>query len=243
MRSIAFAADGSCLLAATQDGLTSWAWEPVKCLDSVTVPWAKVPFLYFWHAIAQSRASPTTHASDYRLFFFLFVSLIQVVATVTDAAHALNVTSRESCLAVMQLQVLYMWLLGTYVIQAAVSCHSPPTHLTDVAAHVTMWVLRAHNIVTGAARLYTSMPLNSSGAASLLDMQVQDMSINQQDGRLVACSCNNSFVGVWLVDLAKLSPITSQSSLRSSGRTVHVLLLEITSRKSGSPGNTFYVNS
>ena len=42
VRSIAFAADGSCLLAATQDSLTSWAWEPIRRLDAVDVPWAKV---------------------------------------------------------------------------------------------------------------------------------------------------------------------------------------------------------
>ena len=42
VRSIAFPANGDCLLAATQDGLRAWAWEPVRRLDTVDVPWAKV---------------------------------------------------------------------------------------------------------------------------------------------------------------------------------------------------------
>lgn len=87
------------------------------------------------------------------------------------------------------------------------------------------------------------MSVNSSGAASLLDVQVQDMSINQQDGKLVACSCNNSFVGVWLVDLTKRSPMISQSSLRSSGRTVHVSSLETPSSKPNESGNASCVNA
>lgn len=35
-------------------------------------------------------------------------------------------------------------------------------------------------------------------------VQVRDMSLNEQDGKLVACSCNNSFVGVWVVELNKI---------------------------------------
>ena len=42
VRTIAFAPDGSCLLAAAQDGLAAWAWEPITQLDTVEVPWAKV---------------------------------------------------------------------------------------------------------------------------------------------------------------------------------------------------------
>lgn len=37
------------------------------------------------------------------------------------------------------------------------------------------------------------------------------MSLNQQDNKLIACSCNNSFVGVWVVDLSKLAPFSRQS--------------------------------
>lgn len=44
VRTIAFAPDGCCLLAAAQDGLTAWAWEPVGQIDTVEVPWAKVHF-------------------------------------------------------------------------------------------------------------------------------------------------------------------------------------------------------
>ena len=39
-------------------------------------------------------------------------------------------------------------------------------------------------------------------------VQVRDMSLNEQDGKLVACSCNNSFVGVWVVDLNKIRPFS-----------------------------------
>lgn len=39
-------------------------------------------------------------------------------------------------------------------------------------------------------------------------VQVQDMSLNEQDGKLVACSCNNSFVGVWVVELNKIKPFS-----------------------------------
>lgn len=42
VRSVAFPANGNCLLAAVQDGLKVWAWEPVRRLDTVDVPWAKV---------------------------------------------------------------------------------------------------------------------------------------------------------------------------------------------------------
>lgn len=42
VRSIAFPANGDCLLAAVQDGLNVWAWEPVRRLDTVDAPWAKV---------------------------------------------------------------------------------------------------------------------------------------------------------------------------------------------------------
>ena len=34
------------------------------------------------------------------------------------------------------------------------------------------------------------------------------MSLNEQDGKLVACSCNNSFVGIWVVDLNKIKPFS-----------------------------------
>lgn len=34
------------------------------------------------------------------------------------------------------------------------------------------------------------------------------MSLNEQDGKLVACSCNNSFVGVWVVELNKIRPFS-----------------------------------
>lgn len=34
------------------------------------------------------------------------------------------------------------------------------------------------------------------------------MSLNEQDGKLVACSCNNSFVGVWVVELNKIKPFS-----------------------------------
>ncbi|KAL3143620.1 Quinone-dependent D-lactate dehydrogenase [Trebouxia sp. C0009 RCD-2024] len=78
VRSIAFPANGDCLLAAVQDGLNVWAWEPVRRLDTVDAPWAKV----------------------------------------------------------------------------------------------------------------------------------RDMSLNEQDGKLVACSCNNSFVGVWVVELNKIKPFS-----------------------------------
>ena len=43
-------------------------------------------------------------------------------------------------------------------------------------------------------------------AAAIAHAQVRDMSLNEQDGKLVACSCNNSFVGVWVVDLDKIRP-------------------------------------
>lgn len=46
------------------------------------------------------------------------------------------------------------------------------------------------------------------------------MSVNQQDGKLVACSCNNSFVGVWVVDLTRTSPFASQGSCRTSSKTL-----------------------
>ena len=49
------------------------------------------------------------------------------------------------------------------------------------------------------------------GINSLAGMQVQDMRLNQQDNKLIACSCNNSFVGVWVVDLCKLAPFSRQS--------------------------------
>ncbi|DBA81283.1 TPA: hypothetical protein ACH3X2_006901 [Trebouxia sp. C0005] len=78
VRGIAFPAHGDCLLAATQDGLKVWAYEPVRRLDSVDISWAKV----------------------------------------------------------------------------------------------------------------------------------RDMSLNEEDGKLVACSCNNSFVGVWVVDLNKIRPFS-----------------------------------
>ena len=39
-------------------------------------------------------------------------------------------------------------------------------------------------------------------------VQVRDMSLNEQDGKLVACSCNNSFVGVWVVELNKVKPFS-----------------------------------
>lgn len=39
-------------------------------------------------------------------------------------------------------------------------------------------------------------------------VQVRDMSLNEQDGKLVACSCNNSFVGVWVVELNKIKPFS-----------------------------------
>ncbi|DBA75342.1 TPA: hypothetical protein ACH3X1_010611 [Trebouxia sp. C0004] len=78
VRGIAFPANGDCLLAAMQDGLKVWAYEPVSCLDTVDIPWAKV----------------------------------------------------------------------------------------------------------------------------------RDMSLNDADGKLVACSCNNSFVGVWVVDLNKIRPFS-----------------------------------
>ena len=34
------------------------------------------------------------------------------------------------------------------------------------------------------------------------------MSLNEEDGKMVACSCNNSFVGVWVVDLNKMRPFS-----------------------------------
>ena len=34
------------------------------------------------------------------------------------------------------------------------------------------------------------------------------MRLNEEDGKLVACSCNNSFVGVWVVDLNKIRPFS-----------------------------------
>ena len=34
------------------------------------------------------------------------------------------------------------------------------------------------------------------------------MSLNEQDGKLVACSCNNSFVGVWVMELNKIKPFS-----------------------------------
>jgi len=37
---------------------------------------------------------------------------------------------------------------------------------------------------------------------------VRDTSLNEEDGKLVACSCNNSFVGVWVVDLNKIRPFS-----------------------------------
>ena len=34
------------------------------------------------------------------------------------------------------------------------------------------------------------------------------MSLDEQDGKLVACSCNSSFVGLWVVDLNKIKPFS-----------------------------------
>ena len=42
----------------------------------------------------------------------------------------------------------------------------------------------------------------------MMSVQMRDMSLNEQDGKLVACSCNNSFVGVWVLDLNKLKPFS-----------------------------------
>ncbi len=42
VRGIAFPANGDCLLAAMQDGLKVWAYEPVRRLDTVEIPWCKV---------------------------------------------------------------------------------------------------------------------------------------------------------------------------------------------------------
>ena len=46
VRSMAFSANGDCLLAAGQDGLKVWAWEPIRRLDTVDIPWAKVSSLH-----------------------------------------------------------------------------------------------------------------------------------------------------------------------------------------------------
>lgn len=50
------------------------------------------------------------------------------------------------------------------------------------------------------------------------------MSVNQQDGVLVACSCNNSFVGVWVIDLNGVKPFAGrthagQNIMESSGKS------------------------
>lgn len=58
VRGIVFPVDGSCLLAATQDGLTCWGWEPVRRLDTVDVPWAKVSASSHWHASAMNAYNP-----------------------------------------------------------------------------------------------------------------------------------------------------------------------------------------
>ena len=41
MKGIAFPANGDCLLAAMQDGLKVWGYEPVRRIDTVDIPWAK----------------------------------------------------------------------------------------------------------------------------------------------------------------------------------------------------------
>ena len=56
-----------------------------------------------------------------------------------------------------------------------------------------------------SSRLPTWAGLNAAMPDCL---QVRDMSLNEEDGKLVACSCNNSFVGVWVVDLNRMRPFS-----------------------------------
>lgn len=50
-------------------------------------------------------------------------------------------------------------------------------------------------------------------------VQVRDMSLNEQDGKLVACSCNNSFVGVWVVELNKIRPFSGPAVRSAPAQT------------------------
>jgi len=54
------------------------------------------------------------------------------------------------------------------------------------------------------------------------------MSLNEEDGKLVACSCNSSFVGVWVVDLTKIKPFSGPAVRKAPAGTGGCCLSPVT---------------
>ncbi len=53
------------------------------------------------------------------------------------------------------------------------------------------------------------------------------MSLNEEDGKLVACSCNNSFVGVWVVDLNKIRPFSGPAIRKAPAASGRYCMQEV----------------